>query len=170
LPVRFAVADAHHLDFAADRFDGTRCDRTFMHLADPARALAEMVRVTRPGGRVVVFEVDFGTLTVDVPDKRLARLILDAWCDSVRDGWRGRRLPALFRAAGLRDFRLIPHVLTLNYEVGTAIVGANAAERARALGLLRDDEAREWVATLAQLHERGEFFCTLTGFLAVARR
>jgi ubiquinone/menaquinone biosynthesis C-methylase UbiE len=33
-----------------------------MHLADPDRALAEMARVTRPGGRICVFDFDWLTL------------------------------------------------------------------------------------------------------------
>jgi ubiquinone/menaquinone biosynthesis C-methylase UbiE len=50
------VADAVALPFAPDTFDACRCDRTLQHVADPAGALAEMVRVTRPGGVVVVCE------------------------------------------------------------------------------------------------------------------
>src|SRR5207249_1129696 len=65
LPIEFRLADAHRLDFADNTFDGARCDRTFMHLDDPRRALAELIRVTRPGGAVVVFEVDFETVVVD---------------------------------------------------------------------------------------------------------
>ena len=51
------LADACALPFDDDSFDACRCDRTLQHVADPQRALAEMVRVTRPGGVVLVSEV-----------------------------------------------------------------------------------------------------------------
>src|SRR4051794_15101260 len=41
------LADAHDLPFSDDRFDGAWADRLFQHLAAPAAALGEMVRVVR---------------------------------------------------------------------------------------------------------------------------
>jgi ubiquinone/menaquinone biosynthesis C-methylase UbiE len=40
-----------------------------MHLDDPGQALVEMVRVVRPGGKVVVFDFDWDTLFIDSPYK-----------------------------------------------------------------------------------------------------
>ncbi len=50
--VRFTVGDARSLDEPDDSFDAARAERTLQWLADPAAAVAEMVRVVRPGGRV----------------------------------------------------------------------------------------------------------------------
>src|SRR5215472_1128612 len=47
----FRAGDALSLEFADNTFDGCRTDRVLQHLDDPERAVAEMVRVTRPGGR-----------------------------------------------------------------------------------------------------------------------
>lgn len=46
--------DAYALPFAAASFDIVSCRFTMHHLEQPARAFAEMVRVCRPGGRVVL--------------------------------------------------------------------------------------------------------------------
>jgi SAM-dependent methyltransferase len=51
---RVCLADAQHLPFANGVFDGCRAARVLQHLPDPAGALAEMARVTRPGGLVLV--------------------------------------------------------------------------------------------------------------------
>ena len=67
------VASAEALPFADSSFDGCWADRVFQHLSDPDAALAEMVRVTRPGGRIVVADPDYDTQVVDVPDQELAR-------------------------------------------------------------------------------------------------
>ena len=67
------VGDATSLPFPDDFFDGCWADRTFQHLADPHKALAELARVTRSGGRIVVVDPDYDTQVVDVADQALAR-------------------------------------------------------------------------------------------------
>jgi ubiquinone/menaquinone biosynthesis C-methylase UbiE len=170
LPVRFEAGDAHRLDFPDDCFDGCRCDRTFMHLEDPRQALREMVRVVRRGGRVVVYEVDFETLVIDAPDRGLARRIVNAWCDGFRDGWLGRRLPAMFRATGLADVAVSPETLRLTYPLAAEMVGAPTVNRAVAAGAAMPSEAEGWLRWLAETAEAGGLFCTLTGFLAAGTK
>lgn len=46
--------DAHRLPFDDDRFDVTVAMTVCEFAADPAQVIAELVRVTRPGGRVVI--------------------------------------------------------------------------------------------------------------------
>jgi SAM-dependent methyltransferase len=46
------VMDAAHLDFRRDYFQHTTCSLGLFWLSDPAAALREWVRVTRPGGSV----------------------------------------------------------------------------------------------------------------------
>lgn len=50
----FACASADALPLASASFDLTICAEVLEHLLDPAAALRELVRVTRPGGRVLV--------------------------------------------------------------------------------------------------------------------
>jgi SAM-dependent methyltransferase len=170
LPVRFKVGDAHHLEWERDTFDGCLCDRSFMHLAEPARALREMVRVAKPGAPVVVFEVDFETITLDVPDRALARKVLHSYTDGFRDGWLGRRIPGLFHDAGLQHIVVHPHTLRLNFELAMQVAGPATVDRARSAGLLSAAEADDWLHHLHAAHEAGRFFSTLTGFLVAGRK
>src|SRR5262249_51314124 len=48
------VGDAHQLPFADGVFEAVLCLNTFEHLRDPRGAAAELLRVMRPGGRLVL--------------------------------------------------------------------------------------------------------------------
>jgi SAM-dependent methyltransferase len=50
------VGDATALPFEDDRFDRVTTRYSFHHMPDPEAALAEMKRVCRPGGRIVVID------------------------------------------------------------------------------------------------------------------
>ena len=115
LPVEFVQGDAYQLPFAEHTFDGCLSSRVFKHLAEPERALFEMVRVARPGTRIVVAEADFDLIIVDIPDRSLARNMIHLACDRVRQGWMGRQLPTLFSEAGLIEIVVTGHMLSIDY-------------------------------------------------------
>ena len=48
-------AAGEYLPFAADSFDAVLSNEVIEHVEDDAQAVSEMVRVTRPGGRIVIF-------------------------------------------------------------------------------------------------------------------
>lgn len=50
----FHVGDIHRLPFADDKFDAVFCWQTLSWIADAGRALSELIRVTKKGGRVYV--------------------------------------------------------------------------------------------------------------------
>ncbi|MEJ5299779.1 MAG: class I SAM-dependent methyltransferase [Thermodesulforhabdaceae bacterium] len=47
-------ADIHHLPFRSEIFDQVICFAAFPHFDDPKRAMEEMSRVTKRGGRLVI--------------------------------------------------------------------------------------------------------------------
>jgi demethylmenaquinone methyltransferase/2-methoxy-6-polyprenyl-1,4-benzoquinol methylase len=55
-PLRFEWGDALELPYAEDSFDAATVGFAVRNFADLPRGLAELVRVVRPGGRVVVLE------------------------------------------------------------------------------------------------------------------
>jgi SAM-dependent methyltransferase len=54
--VAFVEGDATRLDLESDSFDLAGCARTLHHVHRPELAIAELVRVTRFGGRVLVID------------------------------------------------------------------------------------------------------------------
>ena len=74
-----------------------RAARLLEHLPVAESALTEIVRVTRPGGRIVVFDFDWDPLMIDHPDKETTRTIVRSYADSIRNGWIVRQLARLFK-------------------------------------------------------------------------
>ncbi len=60
----FEAADILALPYPEGAFDLTVCRHVVQAVPDPARALAELVRVTRPGGRIHVLAEDYGMITM----------------------------------------------------------------------------------------------------------
>ena len=99
--VRFSVGDACALDEPDASFDAARSERTLQWLADPAAAVAEMVRVVRPGGRVSLIDTDWSTFRIDVGDDALAALVREGMrTERNRPSNVGRRLHDLVSEAG----------------------------------------------------------------------
>ena len=108
---------AEHLPFADDSFDLTTCQTVLIHLPDPAVGLAEMIRVTRPGGRVVVAEPNnlteallLDSISNQASVDEIVELVrFQLTCErgkvALREGDNslGDRVPGLLVAAGLTD-------------------------------------------------------------------
>jgi SAM-dependent methyltransferase len=68
--IDFRTGDAHGLGLLEGGFDVVVMHTLISHVADPAAVLAEGSRLLRPGGRLVVFDGDYASLTLatDAPD------------------------------------------------------------------------------------------------------
>lgn len=113
----YVEGSAYELPFADNEFDAVTCQTVFIHLAHPERALAEMLRVVRPGGLVFCAEPNnyYNYLSVAErgalrPPEELA-CVAEYWARCLQgrkalgagDETIGSRLPALFAATGLVD-------------------------------------------------------------------
>lgn len=102
---QLAGADAAALPFEAGAFDTVICHFFLLWVDDPQAVLAEMKRVTRPGGAVIALaEPDYGG-RIDYPIAlaELGRLQGQALQIQGADPFMGRQLNALFHRAGLSD-------------------------------------------------------------------
>ncbi len=165
--------DIASLPFPDASFDVVRTDRVLIHVVDPAAAMAEMARVLKPGGRLVLTEGDWGALEIDAEDRRVTRRIMDFACDhAFKQGWVGRALPRLARRAGLMVLDVEGVTLVFNdFAAANALwLLDQAALGAAAAGQITEAEARAWLDDLATKSAAGEFACFLTGFGIRARK
>jgi ubiquinone/menaquinone biosynthesis C-methylase UbiE len=160
------------LDEPDAAFEACRAERVFLHLAEPARALAEMIRVLAPGGRIAIIDRDIETRTIDAPDRATTRAILNAWCDGFLGGWIGRALTRLFREAGLLDISIDPFtVIDTDYEAYTAQYDLpRVAAHAEAAGVISAEAKEQWLAGIAERAGRGSFLASMTCFIVSGRK
>jgi SAM-dependent methyltransferase len=164
-------------------FDDASVETVYSHnllecLSDPDGFAREVVRVLRPGGRLVVGHWDWDSQLFDGVDKTLVRRLVHAYADwqqawmAHADGWMGRRLSGVFRSAGLVDGTVHARVLTnTTYEPGW--FGYENAQALGALarrGLVPADDYARFLAEQSALAAAGRFFYSLTGFAYTGRR
>jgi SAM-dependent methyltransferase len=166
------VASAEALPFEDAGFDGCWADRVFQHLAEPEAALAEMMRVTRPGGRLVAADPDYATQVVDVADQELARRVLGFRADHLlRNGTLAHRLGGVFVRAGLTDVvvEAFPVVLRDPTSLDNAMGLRTWAEVAHGRGLLREDEVEAWEREIDAAIAGGHFLYAFSVFVTAGR-
>jgi SAM-dependent methyltransferase len=105
--VRFEVGDARQLRFPDGSFDRTLSLLVLTFIPDPAKALDEMIRVTRPGGTVAAAVWDYGDgmkmLRVFWDEAIAHNPALDARDERHMPLCRKGELAALWRDRGLED-------------------------------------------------------------------
>jgi ubiquinone/menaquinone biosynthesis C-methylase UbiE len=161
-----AGADVGRLPFVDGVFDATFCVAVLQHVADVAGAVAELARVTRPGGRVLAVEPDNGarywysSLTSGREAYAMASRFFAAVAAArgdTTDPTVGPRLSSFFRQAGLEPIsvQLFPVSVTHIGPPAPAVWQARRDAVASALEGLGDATtvsglAAEYLETLAR--------------------
>lgn len=180
--VTWQRADVYRLPFADASFDHVFVCFLLEHLPDPARALAGLRRVLRPGGTITVIEGDHGSAFFH-PDGDHARAAIAC---QVRlqaaaggDALIGRRLQPLLADAGFAGVEVVPRTVYADATrpalvegfTRNTFVAAVEAVRADALaaGLTTPEAFDRGIAELRRTAEPGGTF-HYTFFKGVARR
>ena len=171
IAAEFAQMDARRLDLPDGRFDGVRAERLLQHVPDPDAVLAEIVRIAKPGARIVIWEADLDLFVIDAPDYATSRAMQRFICDGFRNGRIGHELYRRFKDLGLTDVQATPYTreLTDLAHVESAFNLRTSTERAVNAGLISRPRATDWLASLFAAHDAGRFFCAVGGFLAFGR-
>jgi ubiquinone/menaquinone biosynthesis C-methylase UbiE len=105
--IEFVHADALALPFEDSSFEACRSDRTIQHIPEPRAALEELLRVTTPGGIVVISEMLNALHVPEDRDLTVHRAILKRfWSNDERRGWIGYLLPLLMAQAGFEKIHI----------------------------------------------------------------
>ncbi|MFZ6027411.1 MAG: methyltransferase domain-containing protein [Chloroflexota bacterium] len=172
VPVELYVGDAHRLTMLADNtFDAARAIAVFHHLENPAIALQEMIRITKPSGVILVGELDWETLLIDHPNRALTRKIVNYMCDrKVRNGWMGRQLPGLFKRFGLLNVQVAPGNLLLNYPFLNLLAGLEKTVEEMAAKEIAPEDATQWLSDLRSFDREDRLSASLGGFTTTGKK
>jgi len=169
VPITFEVGDVQALPFPDGTFDVCRAERLLEHVPDARRTLTEMVRVTRPGGRIVVFDFDWDTLMIDHPDKETTRTFVRSYSDSIRNGWIGRQLPRLFKEQHLEGLSIDPVQVFVHYALAELAFGSHLVLLQRD-GTFSAGRAQQWWDYFKQADDRGTLLISFTALIVVGAK
>jgi SAM-dependent methyltransferase len=152
-----AAADAVRLPFAEASFDAAFAVAVLQHVAEPARAIAGLARVLRPGGRLVCVEPDnrarywfsepgVGRDAFDLATRFFGAI--DAAQGGNGDPSLGPRLPGLLRAHGFEA--LVVHLFPVSVSRLGAPVARMWTERRQAVEAALASAPSEAIAQIGQ--------------------
>lgn len=167
---RFVPGDAYNLPLANESCDVALCERVFQHLTSPARAVGEIARVLRPGGRVVLMDSDWGTAIVHPGDRHVVREVIETLISNTTDPFAGRRLPGLLTQAGLEIDDHGSHALVQDPAIGAGALVGRVSAMAVARGAITEQQRTQLLADLDAGARTGDIHLSVTIFAVLAHK
>jgi arsenite methyltransferase len=171
--VEFHEADATSLPVPDASFDRLISVQVLEYVRDVPAALKEMHRALRPGGRVLLWDVDWATASWHAIDRQLTQRALAAWDNHLTHPSLPRTLAAQLRNAGFQHVQMDAHAFATTELIPDAYGGSLLPLLEQYVGDqggMSQQEAKAWADEQRELGDRGEFFFTVTQFCFTAAR
>jgi arsenite methyltransferase len=165
--VSFHEGDVTALPVPDSEFDRVLSVQVLEYVADIPAALGELLRVLKPGGRAVIWDVDWATVSWHSDDPERMQRFLRAWDEHLSDPSLPRTLAARMREAGFADVELEGHAFATDDVTEDTYAGALVPLMA---GFVGTDEANEWAEEQRQLQARGESYFACIQFCFTGTR
>ncbi|WP_280315261.1 methyltransferase domain-containing protein [Nocardia abscessus] len=160
---RFVEGTAYRLPFPDDSFDAVRCERVYHHLDDPAAATAEIARVLRPGGRVLLIDSDWHTAIAHPGDDDVITRLSTSMLATTPNPKSGRSLRGLLTTAGFAIDDIGSEAVIWDPETIRPLF-TQMTERARSDGAITEQERHELSAAMEAGIARGDYHLSVTMF------
>lgn len=164
------VGDVKALPFPNDYFDACRAERLLQVLPasyEPNRVVAELGRVVRPGGRLLLADTDWHSASVDFGDLELERRLMHFFATRMRpNGSAGRQLLTYLRTAGFRDVGIETFAHPM-LDFSQTPFGDWLRREATAAQVASASEMDAWAKELTERTERGSFFASVAYVVVV---
>jgi ubiquinone/menaquinone biosynthesis C-methylase UbiE len=112
--VHFYVGDGNQLPFRDGSFDLVVCNSVLHHIAEPQKLLAEIVRLSKPGGAILLRDLRRPSrlaypFHVRQHGRHYQGLMYKLYCDSVRSAYTVEELQRLLDASALKGAQIFEH-------------------------------------------------------------
>ncbi len=166
--VAFVECDATDLDVDDASADVVTCIQVLLYIGDVEKALAEMHRILKPGGRAIIMETDWRSAVLNSNDEVLTEKIIEAWDKAVPSPRLPARLDPLLRRAGFTSVQAeaFPLLSTDCTPDGYSMtMMRQCAEAACEQGIITYSESQDWLEALARLGPENAYFFCVNRFL-----
>jgi SAM-dependent methyltransferase len=173
--IAFHEADATALPVDDGEFDRALAVQVLEYVADVDAALREVRRALRPGGRAVIWDVDWATMSLRSEDEARMTRVLAAWDSHLAHASLPRTLAQRLRQVGFAEVRMEAHPFATNEFTPDTYGGflvPFVEQFVSANALLDAAEATAWADEQRALAETGGFYfaCLQFCFTAAAPR
>lgn len=171
--VRFEQGDAVSLPLPDASIDLATSTQVLEYVAEVDRALAEIARVLRPGGRAVLLATDWRACAWHSSDEARMDRMLAAWEEHLAHPALPRTLAVRLERQGLEVTTIDRHSIVERADERTgytAMLMGTMPEFAPGRRGVTEDEARAWLADQQALQERGESHLSIGQYFFCARK
>jgi len=167
---RFDQADASKLPYPDASFDAVVSTQVYEYVEDVERALSELWRVLRHGGRALILDTDWDSLIWNNRERDRMKRVLEAWDEHLCHPNLPQSLTGMLKRAGFqivgRDIipMFNPEFHENSYSAGI-LQGIEAFVPGR--NGITEEDAHAWSADLRALGEAGEYFFSVNRYLFV---
>ena len=168
-PTEFRAGDALELPYPDASFDVAVSTQVYEYVEDMPAALAQVRRVLRPGGRLLVLDTDWDSVVWRSSDRERMRRVLAAWDEHLADPHLPARLTGLLSDAGFTvTLRTTIPILNAGFDPDTYSAGLIGFVTGFVPGRegITEDEARAWADDLAT--QGSDYFFSINRYVFVA--
>jgi ubiquinone/menaquinone biosynthesis C-methylase UbiE len=168
----FTLGDAYGLPYDDGTFDTVMSSQVFEYLEDVAKALGEMFRVLKPGGRVLIHGTGWGALLWHSQNPERMSRILKIWDGHLADPKMSERMAKKLHDTGFVGVQAEPIVhMETSYDptsmsaIMAKFVGGYVVSQG-----ISQAESDAWAEELPNLGSSGDYFFSSNEYIFAAQK
>ena len=168
----FYEGDAGKLPVDDQTLDAVSCTQVLLYVKDVPNVLAEMRRILKPGGRLVIVETDWRGVVLNNTDDSMTNNIFSAWDNSVPNPNLPVHLKPLLQKHGFSKIKVDP-IPILNTEYSPSNFSHSMlkwiSKNAENKGVINKEQRSNWLEDLQNRGQSDSFFFCVNRFLFSAK-